>query len=85
MSLGSRVEAVEEIPDLRNRILHENLDTEVTGIQLARAMVTAVGLPISLYFIAEKVHPSGVDSGMSEEELENSRDLVDRAMKKTER
>jgi hypothetical protein len=67
---------------LRNRILHEDIDVEVSGLDLSMAMITAVILPLNLYFRAEQLYPSGFDSGISQDEQEQTKAVVQKAMKK---
>jgi hypothetical protein len=78
---GSQVDAVEHVTHLRNRILHENIDVEVKGWDLTSAQIVSVLLPLNLYFRAEELYPSGFDSGVSHEEMEHTRSLVQETMK----
>lgn len=63
-----RVEAVERVTLLRNRILHEDTEIVVSGWELGSARSTAIALPLQLYFVAELLYPNGFNSGVTAEE-----------------
>jgi hypothetical protein len=79
---GTRIESAEHMTTLRNRILHEDIDVEVSGLDLSMAMITAVILPLDLYFRAEQLYPAGFDSGISKDDQEQTKAVVQKAMKK---
>lgn len=81
LSWGTRSEPVEHMTKLRNQILHEDIDVQVNGWELTSAMVTAITLPLKLYLRAEELYPLGFDSGISEDELQQTRALVQKALK----
>jgi hypothetical protein len=78
---GTRVEPVDHMSILRNKILHEDIDVQVGGWELSLAMITAVILPLNLYLRAEKLYPSGFDSGVSDDEKEHTKALVEKTIK----
>ena len=68
LAWGTRAETVEKATLLRNRILHEDTDIEVTGWDLTNARSSAIVLPLQLYIAAEALYPKGFDSGITAEE-----------------
>jgi hypothetical protein len=55
------IEKIEQMLRLRNEILHENLDKEVTGWDLSATRIQVVSLPAHLCFLGAQIYPNNFE------------------------
>src|SRR5262249_48935876 len=63
------LDTIERVIILRNRILHEDTNIEVSDLDLGNARLIAMGTPLHLCMTAEDNYPSGFHSGVSLQEM----------------